>query len=320
VDTFALVAILIFVAIALAIFGLLSASAYRRDRQRLVDKIRGSAQHSTLESESSAAGGRTAFTSWLVRHASAIGLKLGPAQEPGQPSPLGKLLQQGGFRRPRAMATFFGLKIISVALFTAAALLGRVFITPPPTPFQTMVGVVAITLFGWYLPDIALRLRVAHRKELILEGFPDALDLMVVCVEAGMGLDGALSRVGEEIEFRSPMVAAEFRSLSLELRGGKMRRDALRNLAMRTGLEEISAFVGLLVQTDRFGTSVAQALRVHTEAMRIRRAQRAEEMAAKLPVKLVFPLLFCIFPAIFVVVVGPAAIKVYRSVFMRLGQ
>jgi tight adherence protein C len=136
---------------------------------------------------------------------------------------------------------------------------------------------------------------------------------MVVCVEAGMGLDAAVTRVGEEIRLSSPGVSEEFRLLSLELRAGKMRQDALRALAMRTGLEEFTSFSSLLIQTDRFGTSVAQALRVHAEALRIKRALRAEEMAAKLPVKLVLPLVLFIFPSIFVVVLGPAAIRIYRS-------
>ena len=319
-NPYALVGVLTFVALALAILGLSAANAYRRDRQRLVEKIRGVPLGQTIpEVELPATGGSTVFTRGLVDLAAAIGLKWGPAQAPGEPSHLRKLLQQGGFRRERAVATFVGLKVISAALFITAAALARVFARTPMSTLESMAAGVAIALLGWYLPDIALRLRIAHRKELFLEGFPDALDLMVVCVEAGMGLDGAITRVGDEIRMRSPLVGAEFHTLSLELRGGKMRKDALHDMAMRTGLEEVSAFTSLLIQTDRFGTSIAQALRVHAEAMRIRRAQRAEELAAKLPVKLVFPLIFFIFPSIFVVVVGPAAIRIYRSLFTALG-
>lgn len=316
-----LIAILTFAALALSIYGLFAANSYRQERRRFVGRIRGVlASQSVAEAAATPAGGGAAFTRQIVGLAAAIGLKWGPAQETGQPSYLGRLLQQAGFRRQHAVTTFFGLKVIATALFIAATVVTRIFVRIPMTSLVSLMAGVAIALLGWYLPDIALRLRIMHRKEMILEGFPDALDLMVVCVEAGMGLDGALARVGEEVRLRSPLVGAEFHSLNLELRGGKTRRDALHNMAMRTGLEEISAFTGLLVQTDRFGTSIAQALRVHADAMRVRRAQRAEELAAKLPVKLVFPLIFFIFPSIFVVIIGPAAIRIFRSVLITAGQ
>ena len=156
-----------------------------------------------------------------------------------------------------------------------------------------------------------------RRKDMIVKGFPDALDLLVVCVEAGMGLDAAINRVAEEIRLSSPVLSDEFRILNLELRAGKARADALRNLGVRTDVEEVRNFATLLVQTDRFGTSVAQALRVHSDAMRVRRYQKAEELAGKLPVKLMVPLIFFIFPAIFVVVIGPAVIQIYHAIITR---
>jgi tight adherence protein C len=171
---------------------------------------------------------------------------------------------------------------------------------------------------GFYLPNLWLRIKSGRREEKILQGFPDALDLMVVCVEAGIGLDAAINRVGEEMKLSNKVLAEEFRLLSLELRAGKQRRDALRNLATRTGLEDVSSLVSLLIQTDKFGTSVAQALRVHSESMRIKRYQKAEELATKLPVKLVFPLIIFIFPSIFVTVMGPAIIQIFRVLLPRL--
>ena len=138
---------------------------------------------------------------------------------------------------------------------------------------------------------------------------PDALDLLVVSVEAGLGLDQAIQRVGEEIAFAHRDLSDELRLVNLELRAGKGRTDALRALAERTGVDDLSSLVAMLVQTDRFGTSVAQSLRVHADTMRTKRRQRAEEAAAKTGVKMVFPLVFCIFPAIWVVTIGPAAIK-----------
>ena len=173
------------------------------------------------------------------------------------------------------------------------------------------------TLAGFYFPDLCLKLWIGWRKEQIVLGFPDALDLLVVCVEAGMGIDAAMHRVAEEIRLSSRVISDELRLLNLELRAGKSRTDALRNLGIRTDVEEVRSFSTLLIQTDRFGTSVAQALRVHSDAMRTRRYQKAEELAAKLPVKLMFPLILFIFPAIFVVIVGPAVIQIYQSIIAR---
>jgi tight adherence protein C len=176
-----------------------------------------------------------------------------------------------------------------------------------------------MALIGYFLPNYWLTLVTAKRKSKIMEGFPDALDLMVVCVEAGMGLDAAIFRAGREIELKNKIISEEFKLLSLELRAGKTRREALRNLAMRIDLEDVNSLISLLIQTDRFGTSIAQALRVHSDSMRDKRQLMAEEIAAKLPVKLVFPLICFIFPSLFVVLLGPAAIRIYRNLFPYLG-
>jgi len=174
---------------------------------------------------------------------------------------------------------------------------------------------VTLALIGFYLPNLWLRLKIARRKEKIIKGFPDALDLMVVCVEAGVGLDAAIYRVGEEMKLSNKVLSEEFKLLSLELRAGKQRGEALRNLALRTDLEDVNSLMTLLIQTEKFGTSIAQALRVYSDSMRTKRYQRAEEMAAKLPVKLVFPLVFFIFPSLFIVILGPAAIRIVRILF-----
>jgi tight adherence protein C len=148
----------------------------------------------------------------------------------------------------------------------------------------------------------------------MVKGFPDALDLMVVCVEAGMGLDSTITRVSREMELTHKILSEELQIYNFEMRAGKLRRDALKNLAMRTDLPEISNLATLLIQTDKFGTSIGQALKVYSDTMRTQRFQRAEEKAAKLPVKLIFPLILFIFPALFVVILGPAAINVYRVI------
>jgi tight adherence protein C len=162
--------------------------------------------------------------------------------------------------------------------------------------------------------------RLAKRRQhRIRMGLPDALDLLVVSVEAGLGLDQALQRVGEELAFAHKDLCDELRLINLELRAGTARSEALHNLASRTGLEDVSSLVTMLVQTDKFGTSVAQSLRVHSETLRTKRRQRAEEAAAKTGAKMVFPLVLCIFPAIWVVTLGPAVIK-FVQILLPMAQ
>lgn len=313
-DPILLISVLLFATVVLGIFALTSAANYRRSRRQVIDKIRGVKDEAAPAAGAERPGeGGTWYLRRLLSLVSAIGLKFGGVQPAGQPSHRRQLFLQAGFRGEHTLAAFIGFKVLGAALFAAAAILWRVFFAAAGTPLVAVLAVVLPALLGWYLPDIVLRLRIEHRKELLLDGFPDALDLMVVCVESGMGLDAAVTRVGEEMRLSSRMISEEFRLLSLELRAGKMRRDALRDLAVRTGLDELNGFASLLIQTDRFGTSVAQALRVHADSVRVKRALRAEEIAAKLPVKLIFPLVVFIFPSIFVVILGPASIKIFRS-------
>ena len=189
-----------------------------------------------------------------------------------------------------------------------------------PTVANQIVLYVGVASAGYFLPVLWLRYAVGSRKEKILDAFPDALDLMVVCVEAGLGLDAAIARVSSEIKFAHPELADEFNLVSLELRTGLARIDALKNLSRRVDLEEVNSLVALLVQTDKFGTSVGQSLRVHSDAMRTNRQLRAEELAAKLPVKLLFPLIFFIFPSLFVVIIGPGMVKIARTLLPALGS
>jgi tight adherence protein C len=170
---------------------------------------------------------------------------------------------------------------------------------------------------GFYLPDIWLRQKTEKRQEKLLKALPDALDLMVVCVEAGMGLDEAINRVAKESKLQSQELSDEFVFLGLELRAGKERQVALRNLAERTNLEEVNNLVTLLIQADKFGTNIADTLRVYSDSFRTERFQRAEEMAAKMPVKLILPLILFIFPALFIVIIGPAIISIYRNFILR---
>lgn len=172
-------------------------------------------------------------------------------------------------------------------------------------------------LMGFYLPDIWLRIKTMKRKAKIMEALPDALDLLVICVEAGLGLDAAINRVAQEIALRSDVLSDELKLMNLEMRAGKLRQDALRNLAKRTDLDAINSLVTLLIQTEKFGTSIAQALKVYSESFRLERYQKAEEVASKLPIKLLFPLIFFIFPSLFVVILGPAVIRFYEVILMK---
>ena len=227
---------------------------------------------------------------------------------PKRPTEMGKLQQKlvaAGFRSGEALAVFFGIRL-------GCAVLAFVVVSTPILFRPSMSMALAACALGYLLPSMALGRMAKKRQHKIRLGLPDALDLLVVSVEAGLGLDQAIQRVGEELDFAHPELSEELRLINLELRAGKGRADALRNLADRTGVDDISSLVAMLVQTDKFGTSVAQSLRVHSDTVRTKRRQRAEEAAAKTGVKMVFPLVFCIFPAIWVVTIGPAAIKIVQ--------
>jgi len=178
----------------------------------------------------------------------------------------------------------------------------------------TFLYLIAAAAVGYYVPDFILKRKVAARQREIFESFPDALDLMTVCVEAGLAMDAALARVGAEIGLKSPVLAEELQLVTLELRAGSAKEKALRNLALRTGVEDVDNLAKMLIQADRFGTSVGTALRVQSEQLRTRRRQLIEENAAKISTKLLFPLIFCIFPALLVVLLGPSVLQIMRSV------
>ena len=234
---------------------------------------------------------------------------------PKSPSEMGKLrlrLVHAGFRRKDAVSVFLGIRVgVSLICF---GLLATPLVMKPSVPVALGAAGVGYVLAGVVLARLAKRRQ--HRIRLSL---PDALDLLVVSVEAGLGLDQALQRVGDELAFAHPELSEDLKLINLELRAGKPRAEALHNLADRTGVDDLASLVAVLVQTDKFGTSVAQSLRVQSEVLRTKRRQRAEEAAAKTGVKMVFPLVICIFPAIWVVTIGPAAIK-FVQILMPMAQ
>lgn len=225
------------------------------------------------------------------------------------------LLVRAGYRNPHAVNVFLGVKLLfAVAIPFAGLLLYLVMRKEAFVSTQDLIVVLVIAaLIGFYLPNLYMHLRIRERKISFIEGFPDALDMLVVCVEAGLGLDAAIQRVGDEIAVAHPDLASELKLVSLELRAGKGRSEALRALGDRVDLDDVRALASLLIQAEHFGTSVAAALREYASELRIQRIQRARAKAAKLPVKLIFPIMFCIFPALFLVILGPGVIRTIEA-------
>jgi len=291
----AALAILIFVTIALAIFAF-GAAAY---------------------APSSIIGSRLRSLSWnrpQVPEKPAIKERIEQALDPfSKALPLSpddsnrtrSWLIQAGYREQRHVTVYQGVRVLFAVIgFLSVALISG--LKSPPL----LLGVTAL---GFFIPRFFLKRKISDRQTRIRLGMPDALDLTVICVEAGLSLDQAMMRVGEDLRHAHPDLADEFYLMNLELRAGKPRAEALRNLYNRTGVDDIKALVTTLVQTDRFGTSVAQALRVHSDSLRTERRQRAEEQAAKTTIKMVPPLVVFVLPSIIIVTLGPAIIQLYRT-------
>ena len=214
-------------------------------------------------------------------------------------------LIQAGYRDAIDVNYYFGARVLMAAVGLGAVALLTGFTDPP-----LLIGVGGL---GFILPRFILKRMIKDRQNRIRLGLPDALDLTVICVEAGLALDQALMRVGQDLHHAHPDLSDEFHLVNLEMRAGKPRAEALRNLVERTGVDDIRSLVGTLIQTDRFGTSVAQALRVHSDSLRTERRQRAEEQAAKTTIKMVPPLVVFVLPSIIFVTIGPAVIELIRQ-------
>ncbi len=223
-----------------------------------------------------------------------------------------------GYRNASAPILFFTAKTLLTFMLSGLFVLYTYLSGLDIKSDTFLMFVLGIAALGYFLPNIFLARLIAYRQREIFESFPDALDLIIVCVEAGLGLDAALARVGEEMHMRSSILGEELHLVNLELRAGSSRERALRNLAMRTGIEDIDTLVAMLVQSDRFGTSVADSLRVHAETLRTKRRLRAEETAAKIALKLLFPLIFFIFPSMLLVLLGPAYISIHNILLPTL--
>jgi tight adherence protein C len=226
-------------------------------------------------------------------------------------------LANAGFRSETAGTVFLGLKFMG--LLAGFFIGGGGIVGLYGANTRTLVGAILVGIMFFYLPDLVVAIIGRNRKQGVFLGLPDALDLMVVCVEAGLGLDQAMRKVSEELRRTHPIIAEEFGLSNLQLQMGSPRSEVLHELGVRTGVPDVRALVGVLIQADKFGSSIAQALRVQSDAMRVRRRQLAEEKAAKTAVKLIFPLVLFIFPGIFVILVGPAGITIMREMAGKMG-
>ena len=245
--------------------------------------------------------------------------KATPMAKPLQPKSaeeVGKLrgrLSQAGFRNEGTVGIFLGLKFIGLLVGLVASG-GTALLTSSFNQTALIYSVLASAAL-FYLPDAVVWIVAKRRKESIFLGLPDVLDLLVVCVEAGLGLDQAMRKVSEEMKKSARVVAGEFALCNFQLQMGRARTEVLQDLGARTGVDDLRSLAAILIQADKFGSSIAQALRVQSDSMRTRRRQLAEEKAAKTAVKLIFPLVIFIFPAVFVVLVGPAAITIVNEMF-----
>lgn len=217
-----------------------------------------------------------------------------------------------GFNAQSPLTLFFGAKTFLVFALPALAALALAVSGKELAGATFLLIMLIVATIGYYLPNAVLARLVENRQREIFDTFPDAIDLLLVCIEAGLGLDAALSRIADEIALKSKALSSELHLITLELRAGNSREKALKNFALRTGVPEVETLVTMLVQADRFGTSIGDSLRVLSEELRNKRRLRAEEAAAKIPLKLLFPLIFFLFPTLFIVLLGPAALQIAR--------
>jgi tight adherence protein C len=288
--------------------GVITAYGYRAYIRpaRIYDRV-GSVADAAVETETVSVKPRDV----VVRVIEQIGDQI--PLSPGDLTVAKRELVMAGFRAEGAIRIFFGIKVLFCIVMFLFSLTVHRHVTD--NPVLRIVFLIAGTGLGYYVPSIYLERLVKKRQLLLRLALPDALDMMVVSVEAGLGLDQAMQYVAREIEESHPELSDELSLVGLEMRAGKRRAESLRNLAERTGEEELKKLVAILVQTDRFGTSMGDSLRTHSDFMRLRRKQEAEERAAKVGVKLVFPIFLFILPSMLIVAVGPAVLQLFQELF-----
>ena len=238
---------------------------------------------------------------------------LATPREGGQVSDLRIHFYNAGLRHALWLPGFLVAKVFLALLLPTLMLAFGGLLGTQAFSAPVLAGMVLLCGVGYYIPNMVLNVKVSARQREIQEAMPDAIDLLTICVEAGLGIDAAMRKTGSELGLRSPALAEELDLVVLELQVGASRETAMHNFSMRTGVEDVGVFVTILLQSEHFGSNMADSLRIHSETMRDKRMQRAEEIAAKIPIKLLFPTLFFIFPSIFIVLLGPAAISITRT-------
>lgn len=302
---------LVFGVFVFGIWSVLSVISQRNNRaQERLARLSRPASLVDIDTQQSA--NQEAHLQGLMNTARALSKPLMPQTELEQ-SALKIRLANAGFRSDSAMAVYLGLRFATTVLFGLIAV--AVFTPQYGLSLGSLKWVVGLTGFGFYLPQLILWWLRRSRQQAIFLSLPDALDLLVVCVESGLGLDAAMRKVCEEMKVHAKVIAEELSLCNFQMQVGRPRREVLHDLGVRTGVDDVRSLAAILIQADRFGSSIAQALRVQSDSMRTRRRQLAEEKAAKTAVQLIFPLVLFIFPGIFVVLVGPAAIKIMDTLF-----
>ncbi|MGE0473257.1 MAG: type II secretion system F family protein [Nitrospirales bacterium] len=316
VDPLVLISGLVFLGILVVGWGVY---ALMQSKQKTNDwSVRAKGESLTQKSAQKKEQQQSGFKEYGLKLLEKIG-QVNKSKDQAKTSQLKASLITAGYRKAQAPVIFMGTRMILAVVFGLTFLIFGSDAVKEKDPMWFPIFLIGSMFVGYYGPQLWLRNTISKRKELLVNGFPDALDLMVVCVEAGLGLDQAIARVGNEVKQGHPDLGEEFILLNLELRAGLSREQALRNLVNRTDLEDIRSLVALLIQTDRFGTSIGQALRVHSDSMRMKRRMKAEEKGAQLPVKLMIPLILFIFPALMVVIVGPGVINLIRNLLPSMG-
>jgi tight adherence protein C len=302
-------AILVSVVLFLFLTGAITLFGYRRYAKpgRLYDQLGTTA----VATETDVLGPPASSQGVFARITQHIGEKV--PVSPTDVSMARRYLVAAGYRSDAAVRIYLGLRVVLAVVLLLAAFAFRDVVTS--NPILRIVLVIAAGLAGYFGPSFVLDHMVSARQERLRLALPDALDLMVVCVEAGLGLDQAIRSVSEELKLAHREISEELGLVTLEMRAGKRRADALKNLADRTGEVELRKLVAILIQADRFGTSIAESLRTHSDFMRVRRRQEAEERAGKVGVKLVFPIFFFILPSMLIVSAGPGLLQVFKYLF-----
>ncbi|MBL9090479.1 MAG: type II secretion system F family protein [Planctomycetaceae bacterium] len=308
-----IVPIAVFGAFAIGAFAVMNMFAVEKPRalERL-EEYKNPIRRKRKEEDESAMKKQDAMTRMLAMASPALAAPLQPTNEK-EANKLKQKLNEAGFRNEAAPAMFLSLKVGMLVIGLVFSGAGVMLFTEMSQ--KNIMAAVAVAGVMFYLPEVALHFIGKARKEQIFLGLPDALDLMVVCVEAGLGLDQALRKVAEEMKRSYKVISDEFNLANFQLQVGRPKAEVLHDLGDRSGVDDLRQLAAILIQADKFGSSVAQALRVQSESMRTRRRQLAEEKAAKTAVKLIFPLVIFIFPGIFVILVGPAAITMIRQMF-----